>query len=288
MRILSYLDGELSAGERADLEAEAARDPKMAEAVASFRALAITLGELGSFQPSSDFGARVLASLHMRTSMWTRLRGWLPGARSPIPPNPLTAFLEQELSKRQARTLAALLSSNPEVEAAAIHWRKLFGKLERLPAFAPLTGFSQEVLARLKVVPPTRWHRLLARVRELRSRRLQWMAAASGAALAPTAVVSVAIYMVLSHPLVTLTGLGKFAWTKATAALAKLFGALVGSAAGSPAAQEVYRFVTGLASPRSTVATVVVLFGGLTLLSGWILYRNIVNDPGMDRQHVPV
>ena len=125
-RMLSYLDGTLSASERNAYEAELTANPARAREVEDHRALVATLDEMAAYVPSGDFRVRVLAWLNTPESWWTRL--WRRVAGTPeTMSNVFAAFLDEGLTARQARALTAFVARDPEAAAAMANWKRLFG-----------------------------------------------------------------------------------------------------------------------------------------------------------------
>ena len=288
--MFSYLDGELGAGERAAFEDEISRDPGLAAEVQAFRSLMTTLDELADFSPSPDFKARVIASLRTRASARARLWSWLASSVYPTVPNVFAALLDEGLSVRQARTLSAFVARDPDAAAALASWKHLYEQLDGLPAFVPADGFGERVMARVAAsrAPVRSRAPLASRIRGWLPRRRERLAAASGIAFGPTAAFAVTAYMVFSNPLVTASNVASFAWGKGTAALSGLGQALFGSAATSPATGRVFGLLDGVAAPAPSVAAVLLLLGGLTLVSAWILYKNVVKVSALEGRHAPV
>ena len=294
-RMFSYLDGELGSGERAAFEAEMARDSGLAAEAESFRSLLATLDELAAFAPSPDFRARVLAALQTRKSWRLRLRGWLGGDYRPAARNVFAALLDEGLSARQARTLAAFVARDPEAATALASWRSLYEQLDGLSGFAPARGFADRVMFRLDAAPAPAapWAVLAGGIRRLWPRRRERLAAATGIAFGPVVGVAGTVagttYMLFSNnPLVTASNVASFVWTKCAAALAGLAQGLFGGATTSPAAGSVVGLLDNLAQSAPAMAAGLLLFGGLTLVSTWILYKNVVKVSGMERRYVPV
>ena len=284
-RMFSYLDGELGPAERTLFERRTAADPALSARTEAFRSLLSTLDELAAFAPSRDFAVRVMASLHTRRSLRTRIFAWLGGSTVPAAPNVLTDLLDEGLSQGQARTLAAFLARDPEAAAALAAWKRLCHRLDHLAGFAPSPGFADRVMAHVEVAPASARRRgASARwLRALWPRRGNRLAAASGIAFGPTALVGVTAYMLVSdNPLVTASNVASFVWTKLSAAMSGLVEAAFSSPSGSALG-----FLDVLATPAPVLVAGLILFGGLTLVSGWVLYKNVVKVSELKSRYVP-
>ena len=308
-RMFSYLDGVLQSGERDAFEAEIAADRALAADVAFLRVLLATLDEVAAFAPSPDFRVRVLASLGVRESWRVRLLSRLRGSSSAYMPNVFTALLDEGLNTRQAKVLTAFVAGDPEATAALAGWRRLYRDLEVLPGFAPSEGFADRVMARVRVLEQQRSARRAAvrsggralagvpavpalmryvtatgswmRARPPGSR--QRFAVASGMAVGPAAVFAVTLYMLSGNPLLTLSNVASFLLNKTAGAFSGLTEGLM---RGVPERISGFLDSWGLSTPDLT--TGLVLFGALTLVSAWILYRNVVKVPVSEGRHVPV
>ena len=290
-RLFAYLDGELGPDDRADFEAALAADPRLAAEVRVFRSLIAALGRLAAFAPSADFKVRVLAALRARRPGWTRAWQWITGTGHPAVRNVFSELLEEGLPPRQARALAAFVARDREAAMALASWRRLHRHLGRLPVLAPRDGFAERVMARLGTVPvPARAHTgAWRRVLMLWPERRQRLAAAAGMAFAPTALVASFVYIlagIFSDPLVTPASAAGFLWKKGVSAVSALADGLFGG--WSPGAATGIGSTELLGGVLPVALLCLLVLGGLSLVSGRILYRIFINQSGMARRHVPV
>lgn len=243
------------------------------------------LRALPQFGPAPDFQVRVLAQLRIRKFAWTRLRAWLTGSSCAVP-DPFGALLEGGLSRRQARALAAFVAVDPGAEAALADRLQLAERLGRVPSLGPRLGFADRVMARVPVAPLSFRRRALARVRaqvaKLLPGRKGRLAAVCGVAFGPVVAFGLAA-AALSDPLAAVANQAGFAWAKVGALVPGLAGASVGVLEDVAASG-------GIGAAAPVVATGLVVFVGLAVLSGWILYRNLVKAVALEQQnaHVPV
>lgn len=312
-RMLSYLDGTLSAIERDAYEAELAANPARAREVEDHRALVATLDEMAAYVPSGDFRVRVLAWLNMPESWWARL--WRRVAGTPeTMSNVFAAFLDEGLTARQARALTAFVARDPEAGAAMANWKRLFGELESLPGFAPSEGFADRVMVRLRVLEQqradqpeaaragSRWARALPSLPSPSGYRkfvTAWVAArwptprdrfavTSGMAVGPVAVFLVTLHMLSSNPLLTTSNLASFLRIRADGAVSQLTDAVTGNTTANLAIGRVSGFLETWGANGTTFVAGLVLFGVLTFLSAWILYRNVVKVSRSENRYVSV
>lgn len=285
-RIFSYLDGELRSSEVVAFEREIAGNPGLEAEVRAFRSVLAALDQLAVFAPSPDFRVRVLVALYAGRSWRARLRAWIGGGSFAIVPNALASLLDEGLPARQARALSAFVARDPEAARALATWKRLHDELDRLPTYAPPAGFGDRVMARVATAPAAsvRHSSFAQRMRQAWSRPADRLAAASGIAFGPTTAVLATAYMLFSNnPLVTAPNVASFLWTKTTEALAGLFNGGFGSAVGS-----LFGLIDGVAPPGPAIAVTALLFACLTLVSAWVLYRNIFKVPVSERRYVPI
>ena len=312
-RMLSYLDGRMSAEERGAYETELAADPAQAREVDSHRALLATLDEMAAYAPSSDFRVRVLAFLNTPESWWVRVRRKLVGTPPPMS-NVFAALLDQGLTARQARALAAFVARDPEAAAALAGWERLFGELGTLPGFEPSEGFADRVMARVSIREQQQVARpevaraggrrlagivglpVAARYRELATSWIdaRWptprdrFAATSGMAVGPVAVFFVTLHMLSGNPLLTTSNVASFLRTRIGGAASQLADAVSGNANANYAMGRVSGLLDTWTLSGPTLAAGLILFGALTLLSAWILYRNVVKLSRSENRYVSV
>ncbi len=285
-RIFSYLDGELRSGDVLEFEREIEVNPGLRAEVRAFRSVLAALDQLALFAPSPDFRVRVLVALYAGRSWRARARAWIGGGSFAIVPNALATLVDEGLPKRQARALSAFVASDPEAAGALAGWKQLHDRLDRLPAHEPTAGFGDRVMARVDTVSAAsaRHDGFAQRIGRVWSRPADRLAAASGIAFGPTTAMLATAYMLFSNnPLVTASNVASFLWTRTADALSGLVNGGFGSAAGS-----VFGFLDGVAPQGPALAVSAIVFACLTLVSAWVLYRNIVKVPATERRYVPI
>ena len=272
-RIFSFLDGETDAAQAAGLEAEAARDPRIAGELAACRELFERLRSMEPHRPAKGFATRVAASWLLQAQgagIWTRFFG-----RRPVARDPFGALADGALPPRQAQELLAFAARDAQAAAALASSRRLVQGLAGLPRLRPSGGFADRVASQAAraLRPAQAQQSALARLRAAcwprQGRRLAF---ASGLAAGPAAVFAATAYLVLSRPLATPSNVLAFAWSKTSAAAAGFVDWSVAAAAGSPLAQGV---LNGLGAWAPAAAAGGVVVAALGLLSAWVLYKNI-------------
>lgn len=287
-RLFSYLDGELHPDERKRFEGEIARDSALQAEVRAYRFVFAALKEMEPQVPAHDLSARVIASLHIRPSVLSRLWTWLAGGSEWSVANVFDDLHDGMLPARQARALKSLVSRGPEAAAVLAGWGRLHRELRRLPTLAPAEGFAERVMARVDLRERARSR---IRVRHLLAGlwpgRQERLAAASGVAFGPTAAVVATGYMLFANnPLVTLSNLAGFLWNQGIAALPDALQGTLSTGAGI-LSDVVPAGLVGVGANPAFMGGLFLLTT-LTALSGWILYRNVAKTTGLERVHVPV
>ena len=290
-RVFSYLDGELSPAERAVFEAEAEADPALRAELRDFRSLFAYMRNMESPAPPPDLEVSVIAALQARPTPLHHLWNWFAGRAHGPPPNPFDTLLDGRLTARQTAALSSLAARDANAARVLADWRRLARDLERLPEFTPRAGFADRVMARVRL-PEGRRSRAgaLVRLRGLWPRRQERLAAASGIAFGPTAAVAGMAYLLFANnPLVTFSNLGSFLWHRGREAFLGVSQGLIDAGVGIPAAPG---GLAGIPSAPTALAGLLLL-GGLTLASAWILYRNIfgisaVHTTASERHHASV
>ncbi len=290
-RLFAYLDGEMSPTERTAFEAEAAANPALGAQVRAFRSIFASIEGMRRPSPPPDLEAGVIAALQTRPAPLRRLWHWLAGSLHEPPPGPFNAMLDGRLAARHAAALSALAARDAKAAQAIDGWRRLGRELSRLPHLSPSNGFADRVMAQVRLPEPVASRRgRLLRPLGLWPRRQERLAAVSGIAFGPTATVAgVAYLLFLNHPLVTLSNLGAFLVDRGMDALLGISQGLFDLGLAFPSAPG------GLAPTVFPPAILggLLLVGGLTLASAWILHRNVFRTPAehptaSERRHASV
>jgi len=134
-QLQAFLEGELPARKRADVEAHVAGCLHCSGALDGWRALFGDLDALPEYRPSEGFAERVMID---------------PRAPGHVPAGILQEFLEGSLavasSARVEGHLAACSTCNAEVDA----WLAVMRGLDDLEALAPSAGFADDVMSRVE------------------------------------------------------------------------------------------------------------------------------------------
>lgn len=288
LRILTYLDGEFSEGQREAFVSELSSNEVLARETRAWESLFDTLRELPDFSPSEDFRPAVLAALRIYPSAATSLGRWLVGNAAPPPKGVLAQLAEGSLSKRDAKILAAFVRENPDARVSLSRWEQLHAQLDALPALNPSPDFAGRVMARVRLEPAKVGlsRRLAGRLARIWPERRQKLAVASGVAFGPTAVLGTLAYMVFSNPLTTPSALVSYLWSKSSGQISGSLSTLFSTLLDSGAVRSLYSALGGMSLSGANVGALLGLFGVTTLAAAWVLYRNLFRLPSTDQQHV--
>lgn len=302
----AYLEGELEAARRTEVEAHLGVCPRCAAELEGWTLLFRELEELPALGPSREFRERVLAQVPTRAAgeasgnqgFWERFRALVTGAgRSAsehLSPERIQDLVDGALAGARKRRAAAHVAACGACRTELESWRALFRTLEELPALEPGPGFAERVMAAVDLRTATAsvpaWKRLpaeaLATARKLVPSTRRGWALASGAVAAPAAAVVAALGAVVAHPLLTVRDLAAFvSWR-----LGDLVGAAgtwaLGRFVDSPFLAQTWGLVELIAtSPGVAVGGLLALWS-VTLGAAWILYRNVIQPFFAMERHV--
>jgi hypothetical protein len=215
----------------------------------------------------------------------------------------LEAFVEGSLDQAELAVVESHLLGCVHCQTQVEEWRALFSALSGLPQFEPSAGFADRVMANVRVAPQTR--RSAAWTRAWSSLSGQAAAAADAAAgMLPRSTAAWALATgLLALPLVISAAL--LSWLTNSANLTpQALWAFASSqlmdgvrAAGTAAITAVLQTdvatwiltQTGLLLANAGTAglgAILAASGGATLLSVWVLYRNLFRTPTRESNYV--
>ena len=289
----ALLEGDLPVGERATLEEHLASCARCAAELDGWKVLFRDLSELPALAPSAAFGDRVLAGVAVPEplSVAARVRTLLGLARPAghLDGDRMQDFVEGCLPARQAARVISHLDACPACAAEAAAWRATFAHLRGLEQLAPTAGFTDRVMAQVRVpasVPERvpEWRRALAWVRGMLPRSRRAWAAVSGVAVTPAVTLGLVLWTLASHPTLTAGAVASFLGWKASALVGMAWEAVAGQALQSAGLFEAYSFFGSLPWSPATLAGALVALSVGTVAATWVLYRNLFTPrPGDGR-----
>jgi anti-sigma factor ChrR (cupin superfamily) len=158
----------------------------------------------------------------------------------------------------------------------------------------PGEGFAARVMAGVRIPEPAPApspapsgvrDRLLAAARSLAPRTRRAWAALSGVAVAPAVTVGLVVWAVFSSPAVTPGALLAFAGWKAAELAAAGWAAVSGFAVESAGGFLLWETLAPLLGAPGTVAAAALAVAAGTLVSFWVLYRNLIATHAVDGRY---
>lgn len=297
-RIQALLDARLPEGERAAVESHVATCARCRARVQEWEALFARLASLPALAPSDRFAERVMAEVTVRTPVLVRIREWLGlGARRPAATGHLDRelaleYLDASLPGRARERVGAHLASCDRCRNEVAEWRTVLRNLESLERVTPSPGFADRVMARVAVPEPEAarptvsiGERIAGWARSLGPRTRRGWTVAVGAAGAPVAALSVALYALFSHPQLTPTSLAAFLWWQVTGLTSGLATGVANVVTESALVFRLWSVLQNLGGSPLTLGAGAAAFSVATLGAAWILYRNLIATPTVDRPY---
>ena len=172
-------------------------------------------------------------------------------------------------------------------------WRSLYAALGALPQFSPSVSFTDHVMDRVKVARPLpAWAPLVARARQLAERvaprtSAGWAVAAALLAL-PLLLGGGLVTWLISKDYITPESLWVFVTDRTSSGLQSLGASALSSLMETQAATWVVQQATSLVATAGLrgLGLLAAVGGALTMLSIWILYRNLFRTPTRESNYV--
>lgn len=296
-QIQEFLDERLSPQEEARVQEHLAVCPHCREETEGWAVLFSDLGSMEELSPGPLFSQEVMARLPVRKPLAARVRGWLGGGEGVSAPGRHLAgeriqdYLEGALPPPQAADALLHLTSCEACQMEASGWERLFGALAALGRFSPAPGFAGRVMARVRIPAPVPapWvrtgNRILAWARGFLPQTRHGWAVAGGIASAPTITVAALLYLVFSHPLLSAGNFATYVLWKASALFGSLVSAVAGAAVDSVALFEAYTLLGTLTESPLLLGLGGLVFSALSALALWVLYRNLIATPTVERRY---
>ena len=191
----------------------------------------------------------------------------------------LQDFIEDSLDKSSAAVLESHVLGCAYCQKEVAELRSVFTALARMERFSPGLGFTNRVMAQVKLPEP--WYARAGRYAAgFAPRTTRGWAFASGLLALPLIGMGTLMLWVLSKPYVTGEGLIAFALKQTGTSLA-VFGR---NALSTIIQSDITLLLTRLAESvlsagLAGAGAVVASFAGMIALSAWILYQNLIRTP---------
>jgi anti-sigma factor RsiW len=296
-KIQEFLDRGLTPREEALVREHLSACPECRGELEAWSLLFSELGSLPELTPSPLLSREVLARVTVRQPLRERLVGWLGAreGRAPLsghlPAEGLQDYLDGALSGRRSAGAAGHLAACDVCRKELKGWERLFGSMAALGRFAPAAGFAERVMARVRVPAPAPalWaeagRRVVGWARGFLPRTRRGWAIAGGIASAPTITMSALLFLVFSHPLLTVGSFTTYASWKASALLGSLFSALASATVESVALFRAYSLLETLARSPILVGVGGLVFSLMSAIALWVLYRNLLATSSSVESH---
>jgi len=273
----AFLDGRASAEDARTIEEHVHSCVECSQAFEEWRAVYGRLGHLTALEPSHGFATSVMERFQREAAF---------DAQGHLSADVLLDYLDGRLAAESVPATQSHLAACSDCAEQEQAWKALFGSIAGAGHHAPSTDFADSVLAAARVrapqtvlgVPvkghaPPGW--IQTAVARLRNRDRKSLAVLAGLGTAPAVVLATLGWVVLTHPLVTTSGLFRFAWLKLAQFADSLTGAVVGGAGDSAliyALSSALEIVASAPGPAALGGLVVLL-----LMSGstWVLFKNL-------------
>lgn len=318
----AYLEEALS-GERLDqAESHLSECARCASELEGWQLLFSDLGGISELAPPEGFADRVMAQVPVRRPLLSRVSdrirsvvgSGLAGADGHLQPDRIQELLDGALGtggrRRVERHLAACGRCRTEVR----EWEPLFQSLESLPRLEPSPGFADRTMAAFQAsrvgaveeVPAAEpasvsdrvWAAMEAGLdrglglvrtapRLLPATRRGW-AFLLGAISLPAVGVLAMVSTVLFHPLVTLEGLAVFLRWRVAEQMQLVMGWMAERIVDSPVLLWLWEGAAALVAAPGLAVSVLLALWAATLVSGWVLYRNVIAPPSLEGRHAQV
>jgi len=205
----------------------------------------------------------------------------------------LQGYVEGAIGSAERAVLESHLAACAKCSGELGEWRSLFAVLTDLPQLAPSTGFTDRVLARVRIPEALPvWTRWAAGARQLAHRLTPRSAGAWAVAAAfitlPLLLGGGVVTWLVSKDYITVQSLWAFATHRAETGMQSLGASVLTAMMESSITGWLLAQARSLATSAGArgLGALAVGLGGLTMASLWILYRNLLRTPTREVNHV--
>ena len=203
----------------------------------------------------------------------------------------LEAFVEGTLENGDRVVLESHLLSCQACQVQVEEWRALFAALATLPQFEPSIGFANRVMAQVRVAPRAAWQEWAARANALVARvapktNYGWSLAVALLAL-PILLGGGAIAWLVSNSYVSPEMVLGFTRESMVEGLQGIGSTVIGSIMQTDIAAWVVANVGAVIGTAGATGIGAILAGAgaTTVLSIWVLYRNLFRSPSRESDY---
>lgn len=194
----------------------------------------------------------------------------------------LEALVEGALDPAEQAVVESHVRSCPRCQTEIEEWRALFAAFSGLPVYEPAAGFANRVMAGVRIRVP--WPaRLAAFVSNLLPETTKGWALAAAILALPVLGMGGAFAWLLRQPWATPQGLLFLIETQTFALVQAGWAWLIDRLATSPLAGYATQLV---AADIRGLGVVALVFSIMTLVSLWILWKNLIRTPSRKMNYV--
>jgi hypothetical protein len=203
----------------------------------------------------------------------------------------LEAFVEGTLREADRAVLESHLLTCPPCQTQVEEWRGLFAALSSLPQFEPTVGFATRVMTHVRVAPRAAWQEWADRAGALAARvaprtNYGWSLAVALFAL-PILLGGGAIAWLVSKSYITSDALLGYTRESIVDGLQGMGTTVITFVMQTEIAAWVVANVGAVISTAGVTGLGAILAGAgsLTVLSTWVLYRNLFRSPSRESDY---
>lgn len=291
----AFLDGRASAEEARQVEELVARCGESRALLDEWRAVYARLGHLEPFEAPEGFASNVMERYQREVAE----AAVAFDANGYLTTEALLEYLDGEATPERAAAVRQHLAASTRCAEQEAQWTSLFASLETVGHHAPSEEFADRVMEAAGVLEPEPgFARVLGvRVRaidpnagwlkkaviNLRDRDRRSMAILAGLGTAPAVVMATLAWVVLTHPLVTTSGLVRYAFLKGGQMLDGIVAAVMGGSSESGLLALLSSAVDLVAGAPGAAALGAAALLLLSSVSTWVLYKHLgPNRESMD------
>lgn len=202
-------------------------------------------------------------------------------------PDRLEAFAEGSLADAERAVLESHLLGCTRCQGEVEEWQALFSVLADLPRLSPSPGFADRVMAGVALPQP--WHsRAAARVERWLPKTTRGWALVTAILSLPVLTFSALGLWIVSHPYLSVGAILGFVQTRGMELARALGGQAAEAVLTSQAALWITQQVQAAAAAVSMeqIGAAAALFAVLTVISAYVLYRNLFQTSTRETNHV--
>lgn len=283
----AFLDGRASAEDVRTVEEHVGRCGECRASLDEWEAVYARLGHLKAFDPPQGFAASVIER-YQREAAEAAVAFNVHGH---LTTEALLEHLDGQLAPERAVDVRQHLAACTHCSEQETQWVSVFASIESAGHYAPSEAFADTVLEAAGVLEPEPGFTTVLGVRvraidpnagwlrkaviNLRDRDRRSMAILAGLGTAPAVVMATLAWVVLTHPLVTTSGLVRYALLKGGQMLDGVVAAVMGGSSENGVLALLSSAVELAAGAPGAAALGAAALLLLSSVSTWVLYKHL-------------